>query len=101
MIFGEIVGGLAEHPKHSLSLQEEDLNPLFSFFSLELLLTSSSVSGAFPFALALLLLGVKVAEELAGIISSNSGSCSSSRSSNITEDDETKLLQVRISIFGH
>lgn len=45
--FGEMVGGVAEQPKQFSSLQEDDLKPLFGFFSLVLLLTSPSERGLF------------------------------------------------------
>ena len=57
MTLGEIVGGLAAQPRQFLSLQEvgEDLNPLLISFSLMLLLTSASESGALPFLLGVFL----------------------------------------------
>ena len=42
IMVGEIVGGETEHPKQFLSLQADVLKPLFTFFSLKLLLRSSS-----------------------------------------------------------
>lgn len=61
MILGETIGGRDEQPRQFLSLQEDDLNPLWILFNLRLLLTSASDREALSLVLPLplpLFLGV-------------------------------------------
>jgi hypothetical protein len=87
MTLEEMVGGVDEQPRQLQSLQAEVLKPLWTSFSLLLLLTSASERGAFPLAFTFLF-GV-----LIGLVSSSGSSCSSMMGSRITEVEASKFGQ--------
>ena len=95
MTLGEIVGGLAAQPRQFLSLQEvgEDLNPLLISFSLMLLLTSASESGALPFLLGVFL-GVVTLSGALELLPSVSRPRSSPSDSRTAEEVCSKLEQI-------
>jgi len=95
MTLGEIVGGVAAQPRQFLSLQEvgEDLNPLLISFSLMLLLTSASESGALPFLLGVFL-GVVTLLGALELLPSVSRPRSSPSDSRTAEEVCSKLEQI-------
>ena len=95
MTLGEIVGGLAAQPSQFLSLQEvgEDLNPLLISFSLMLLLTSASESGALPFLLGVFL-GVVTLSGALELLTSVSRPRSSPSDSRTAKEVCSKLEQI-------
>ena len=95
MTLGEIVGGVAAQPSQFLSLQEvgEDLNPLLISFSLMLLLTSVSESGALPFLLGVFL-GVVTLSGALELVPSVSRPRSSPSDSRTAKEVCSKLEQI-------
>jgi len=95
-----MVGGLDEQPRQLLSLQEEDLKPLLTFFNRRLLLTSASDSGAFILPLPLFL-GVTGPFVALSPLSPRFRSCSSSNGSKTTAEEGSKFEHVERITDGH